>query len=127
MGGRGSGRRKEPSRLFKDAIERIDDHEIIESLMSWAKGREVVCPHCNEHTGAFTADTVALQSAIELLNRKRGKVPQNLQVDVTERIELSADQIDVLIEKHLPALAVLVAERYHLALPEPIEGEYKEV
>ena len=130
MGGTGSGRKKLPKRLFKDAIERIDDTEIIDSLMTWARGKEVVCPHCNESTGCYTADTVALQSALELLNRKRGKVPQSVQLDITEKIQLSADQVDLIIEKHLPGLVSLISERYKVNIPllgDIIEGECKEV
>ena len=121
MGGTGSGRKKLPKRLFKDAIESINDSEIIESLSNWARGKEVVCPHCNQLTGAYTADTVALQSAIELLNRKRGKVPQSVQVDITEKIQLSADQIDQLIQRYE------IATRAQLPPGDTIEGEYKEV
>ena len=98
-GGRrlGAGRKKTPSRQFRDAIQNIDDSEIIENLTTWARGKEVVCPHCLRNTGAYTADTVALQSALELLNRKRGKVPTQVQVDITETIQLNADQIDKLL------------------------------
>jgi len=107
MGGIGSGRKKLPKRLFKDAIQNINDSEIIDSLQSWAKGKEVICPHCTKPTGAYTADTVALQSAIELLNRKRGKVPQSVQLDITETIQLNADQIDSVIRNHLPQIIEL--------------------
>ena len=93
--------------------------EIVNNLKQWAKGKEVVCPHCGERTGAYTADTVALQSAIELLNRRLGKVPQSVQLDVTQTIQLTADQIDMLIERYQIASRAL--------LPEAIEGEYKEV
>jgi len=121
MGGIGSGRKKLPKRLFKDAIQNIDDNEIIESLMAWAKGKEVVCPHCEKGTGAYTADTVALQSAIELLNRKRGKVPQQVQVDITEKIQLSGDQCDALIERFKLAQRALLNEG------DIVDAEYKEV
>ena len=107
MGGTGSGRKKLPKRLFKDAIQNIDDSEIIESLQTWARGKEVVCPRCNQPTGAYTADTVALQSAIELLNRKRGKVPQSVQLDITETIQLDADQIDQVLRNNLPQIVEL--------------------
>ena len=101
-GGRrpGAGRKKEPSRQLRDAIDGINVEEIVNNLREWAKGREVVCPHCNKRTGAYTADTVALQSAIELLNRRLGKVPQSVQLDVTETIQLNADQIMTIIQRH---------------------------
>jgi len=119
MGGIGSGRKKLPKRLFKDAIQNIDDSEIIESLRVWARGKQVVCPSCGKATGAYTADTVALQAAIELLNRKRGKVPQQVQLDITEKIQLTADQVDLLIERYR------IASQAQLG--PVIEGEYKEV
>ena len=97
MGGVGSGPRKQVKGQLRDAIDNINVEEIIGSLREWAKGKEIVCPHCNRPTGAYTADTVALQSAIELLNRRLGKVPQSVQVDVTEHVQLSADQIDTLL------------------------------
>ena len=120
-GGRrpGAGRKKTPSTQLRDAIEAINVEEIVNNLREWAKGKEVICPHCNERTGAYTADTVALQSAIELLNRRLGKVPQSVQLDITETIQLSADQIDMLIERYQIAQRAL--------LPEAIESEYKEV
>ena len=95
-GGRrpGAGRKKTPSRQLRDAIDNINVEEIVHNLKQWAKGKEVVCPHCNERTGCYTADTVALQSAIELLNRRLGKVPQSVQLGVTEMIQLDADQAD---------------------------------
>ena len=120
-GGRrpGAGRKKEPSRQLRDAIENINIEEIVASLKDWSKGKEVVCPSCNKPTGAYTADTVSLQAAIELLNRKRGKVPQSVQLDITEKIQLTADQIDRLIERYR------IASQAQLG--PIIEGEYKEV
>ena len=107
MGGVGSGRTKLPKRQFKDAIQDINVSDIVKSLTDWSKGKEVICPFCNRNTGAYTADTVALQSAIELLNRRLGKVPQSVQVDITETIQLNADQIDSVIRKHLPQIVKL--------------------
>jgi hypothetical protein len=120
-GGRrpGAGRKKGLKRSFRDAIDGIKVEELVKSLEQWAKGKEVICPHCNERTGAYTADTVALQSAIELLNRRLGKPPQSIQLDVTQTIQLSADQIDALIERFQ------IAQRA-LMIP-AIEGEYKKV
>jgi len=119
MGGIGSGRKKLPKRLYKDAIQDINVEEIIGNLRDWAKGKQVVCPHCNRPTGAYTADTVALQSAIELLNRRLGKVPQQVQLDITEKVQLTADQVDLLIERYR------IASQAQLS--PVIEGEYKEV
>ena len=84
--------------------------------------KPIPCPHCGNKISVIDKDV-----GMYLLNRAMGMPKQRQELDITQSFQLSADQIDVLIERHLPALAVLVAERYHLALPEPIEGEFKEV
>ena len=132
MGGVGSGRKKKPGTELRDAIGEVNLPKIVKNLERWSEGKEVVCPHCTERTGVYVPDTVALQSAIELLNRRLGKVPQQVQLDITEKIQLTADQSDILIIKHLPGLLRLIAEKYRIdlmpLLPEGvIEGEYKEV
>ena len=118
-GGRrpGAGRRKTPSRQFKDAIANINVAEIVANLKDWARGKPVYCPYCDKDTGVYTADTVALQSAIELLNRRLGKVPQSVQLDITETIQLTADQIDLIVERYQIAQRALLGE--------VIEGEVK--
>ena len=115
MGGKGSGRKKGPSAQLRDAIDSINVPEIVKRLSEWARGKEVICPHCGAHTGCYTADTVALQSAVELMNRRLGKPVQRHDVDITESIVLSADQIDTLIERYQ------IVQR---ALLPAIEGEY---
>jgi hypothetical protein len=113
----GAGRKKAISTSFREAIDTIDIPRIVQKLKEWTEGKEVVCPHCGENTGCSIPDTVSLQSAIELLNRRLGKVPQQVQVDVTQTIQLSADQVDLLL------LRYQIAQR---ALPAPvIEGEVK--
>ena len=111
-GGRrpGAGRKKTPSKQLRDAIDGIDVEGIVKNLRDWAKGKEVICPHCLKNTGAHTADTVALQSAIELLNRRLGKVPQSVQLDITETIQLDADQCNALIERFRIAQRALLTE-----------------
>ena len=108
----GAGRKKTLGHTLRDAIDSIDCNRIFTQLDEWAKGRPVVCPYCLKDTGARTADTVALQSALELLNRRLGKSVQQVTVDLTEQIILSGDQIDAIIE------------RYEIA-SKAIEGEYK--
>jgi len=134
MGGTGSGRTKLPKRQFKDAIQDINVAEIVKSLTTWSKGKEVICPFCNRNTGAYTADTVALQSAIELLNRRLGKPVQKHEVDITETIQLNADQWDTVLRNRLPQLVEMfkaeileiLTQRALLPPGEVIEGEYKE-
>ena len=108
-GGRrpGAGRKPTPSTQLKDAIAEINIPKIVRNLEKWSEGKEVVCPHCQERTGVYVPDTVALQSALELLNRRLGKVPQQVQLDVTETIQLNADQIDSVLRGHLPQIVEL--------------------
>jgi len=122
-GGRrsGAGRKKEPGTQLRDAIGEVNLPKIVRNLERWSEGKEVICPHCTERTGIYVPDTVALQSAIELLNRRLGKVPQQVQVDITETIQLSGDQCDALIERFK------LAERALLGEGDVIDAEYKEV
>ena len=122
-GGRrpGAGRKKTPSKTLTDAIDNLDIEGIFKRLEDWSKGQEVVCPHCMEKTGRFTADTVALQSAIELLNRRLGKVPQSVNVDITERIQLDADQIAGVISKNLYGFLDYLAMNHPVELAQYVE------
>ena len=107
MGGTGSGRKKAPGTQLRDAIEEIDVSRIVKNLEGWSKGKEVICPKCLEHTGVYVPDTVALQSAIELLNRRLGKPVQRQEIDVTSHVQLNADQIDQVLRNHLPQIVEL--------------------
>ena len=118
MGGVGSGRKKLPGTELRDAIGEVNLPKIVKNLERWSEGKEVVCPCCSERTGIYIPDTVALQSAIELLNRRLGKVPQQVQVDITEKIQLTADQVDMLIERHQITQRALLPEKTF-----DIEGE----
>ena len=95
-----SGRKRNVGRLLKDSIEAIDIPKIVKNLEKWSEGKEVICPKCLKGTGIYIPDTVALQSAIELLNRRLGKPVQKHEIDITETIQLTADQIDTLIERY---------------------------
>jgi len=119
MGGIGSGRKKKPGTELRDAIGEINIPKIVKNLEKWSEGYEVMCPHCLKMTGRYVPDPVALQSAIELLNRRLGKVPQQVQLDITERIELTADQVDLLIERYR------IASQAQLG--PVIEGEYENI
>ena len=118
MGGPGSGRTKLVKREVRDAINEINVEEIFSNLREWAKGTPIVCSYCGKDTGARTADTVALQSAIELLNRRLGKPVQRHEVDITETIQLNADQIDQVIRKHLPQIVEIYGADIRGLLPE---------
>ena len=118
MGGVGSGKKKHPGTQLRDAIEAINIPQIVKRLEKWSKGSEIVCPHCNTPTGAYTADTVALQSAIELLNRRLGKPAQKHEIDITQTIQLNADQIDSVLRNHLPQ----IVEIYGTEIKQLTEG-----
>jgi len=130
-GGRrsGAGRKKEPSTQLKDAIGEVNLPKIVKNLERWSEGKEVVCPKCAERTGVYVPDTVALQSAIELLNRRLGKVPQQVQVDITEKVQFTADQIDTILNRLLASPEGIEFLRLHMRalLPEAVDAEYKEV
>ena len=102
MGGTGSGRKKAPGTELKDAIEGINIPKIVKNLEKWSAGHKVICPHCEKDTLVTVPDTVALQSAIELLNRRLGKPVQRQEIDITTTIQLNADQIDNVLRNHLP-------------------------
>lgn len=126
MGGIGSGRKKKPGRVLRDAIEEINIEEILSNLQDWAKGKPVICPNCGKDTLACTADTVALQSAIELLNRKLGK-PIQKSISLSASIQLSGDDCDELAERF--GIAKLWELKNKGLLPEGdiVDAEYKEV
>ena len=107
MGGVGSGPRRKPGTELRDAIGEVNLPKIVKNLEKWSEGKEVICPKCMERTGVYVPDTIALQSAIELLNRRLGKVPQSVQLDITETIQLDADQIDQVLRNNLPQIVEL--------------------
>ena len=72
------------------------------------------CPHCGNTIKIIDKDV-----GMYLIDRVLGKPKQRTEVDITETIQLTADQIDMLIERYQIASRAL--------LPEAIEGEYKEV
>ena len=107
MGGVGSGPKRKPGTELRDAIGEVNLTKIIKNLEKWSEGKEVICPKCLERTGVYVPDTIALQSAIELVNRRLGKVPQSVQLDITETIQLNADQIDQVLRNNLPQIVEL--------------------
>lgn len=133
MGGVGSGPRFKPGRQLKDAIAEVNIPKIVKNLEKWSSGKEVTCPHCLKSTNVYVPDTIALQSALELLNRRLGKVPQSVQLDITETIQLNADQVDMLIERYQIAMKATISPGERLALSQGIdkaldkviEGEYE--
>ena len=118
-----SGKKKLPGTQLRDAIAEVNIPKIVKNLEQWSKGKEVVCPRCDKRTGVYVPDTIALQSALELLNRRLGKVPQSVQLDITESIQLNADQVDLLIERYQIAHRAMLPAHETPLLKETIEGE----
>jgi hypothetical protein len=94
------------------------------------------CPHCGNEIQVIDKEV-----AMYMVDRALGKPKQRTELGITETIQLNADQIDELIEKHLDPFMALIAGRY-LALfveryqtdiralitqGEVIEGEVEEI
>lgn len=102
-GGRrpGAGRKKALPTQFKEAIDRIDVGSCLENLQAMADGKAIMacCPQCHyefEVKGKGTGDR---EANIYLVDRRVGKPKQVQELDITHRIELSADQCEALIER----------------------------
>ena len=75
--------------------------------------KPIECPNCGNSIKVIDKDV-----GMYLIDRVLGKPKQRTEVDITETIQLTADQVDMLIERYQ------IASR---ALLPVIEGEYKEV
>jgi len=110
-GGRrlGAGRPKKQKTELRESLLQLQDDlpTIIERLKRLAYGEPVICPKCGASVGINKIDRDA---AIYLIDRVLGKPKQVSEVDVTERIELTADQCAALLLRAKAAM---------------IEGEYK--
>jgi len=72
--------------------------------------RNVVCPQCGH-----AINVIDKEVAMFLIDHGIGKPRQKLEMDVTERIELTAVQIEKIIERYKLAQRAM--------LPEPDEGD----
>ena len=70
------------------------------------------CPSCGQIVRTVDRDAI-----IYLIDRAMGKPKQRTEVDITQTYQFNADQLDALLERHLPAIAELIAERYHVEIP----------
>ena len=57
------------------------------------------CPSCGNPVHGVDRDAI-----IYLIDRAMGKPKQTQQLDITQTIQLNADQIDQVIRKHLPQI-----------------------
>ena len=110
MGGPGSGPRKLPSTILKEAISNLegDIPGIIEELKKLACGKPVKC-ECGREVGLKQIDR---EAAIYLIDRVLGKPAQRTEVDITERIVLSSVQIEKIMQRYQ------LASRLMLPAPE---------
>jgi len=60
------------------------------------------CPHCGNEIQVIDKEV-----AMYLLDRALGKPKQKHEVDITETIQLNADQIDDVVRNHLPQIVGL--------------------
>lgn len=86
--------------------------------------KPIECPNCGNSIKVIDKDV-----GMYLLDRVMGKPKQKHEVDITETIQLSADQIDQVLRNHLPQIIELYKPEIIALLPqgEVIEGEYSEV
>jgi len=79
------------------------------------------CPHCGNEIRMIDKDV-----GMYLVDRALGKPKQKHEVDIAENIQLTADQIDVMIQRNpVLARAYEIAQR-QLLTEGVIEGEYSE-
>ena len=65
------------------------------------------CPHCGNEIRIIDKDV-----GMYLVDRALGKPKQKQEIDVTQTIQLSADQIDELLTKHEPQFIAWLADRH---------------
>ena len=113
--------------IERNLVKRSPD--FLEKLEALTK--PLPCPSCGAQVRGPDREAI-----IYLCNRALGMPKQRTEVDITQTYQFNADQLDALLERHLPAIAELIAERYHVEIPllasqnerstksDIIEGEY---
>jgi hypothetical protein len=69
------------------------------------------CPHCGNEIRIIDKDV-----GMYLVDRSLGKPKQKQEVDITQNIQLSADQIDGVLRNHLPQIVELYRPEIHALL-----------
>lgn len=105
--------------IEKDIAAKVPKY--IEELEKLTK--PIVCPNCGETIRVIDKDV-----AIYLINRAMGMPKQVQQIDITERIELSANQVMRLMERYqiVPQLTgggLHVDQGPEEGLPKGLQGE----
>jgi len=105
----GAGRKKEPTTLLKEAINNLegDMPAIIEELKKLALGKPVKCPNCGAEVGLKQIDR---EAGIYLVDRIFGKPTIHTELDITDRIELSSEQIERIIQRYQIAERLMLSQ-----------------
>lgn len=89
--------------------------------------KPIECPSCGHTIKVIDKDV-----GMYLVDRVMGKPKQRQELDITQSIQLNADQIDSVIKRHLPQVVemykpeIIALIDQGKLLPEVIEGEYSE-
>jgi transcription elongation factor Elf1 len=75
------------------------------------------CPHCGNEIKMIDKDV-----GMYLVDRVLGKPKQKHEVDITENIQLTADQIDMVLKNHLPQIVELYKPEIRGLLTEGTPG-----
>ena len=78
--------------------------------------KPIACPNCNHVIKIIDKDV-----GMYLIDRVLGKPTQRHEVDVTETIQLDADQIESVLLKHLPQIVEMYGPQIRALLPERTE------
>ena len=79
--------------------------------------KPIECPNCGHTIKVIDKDV-----GMYLLDRVMGKPKQKHEVDITENIQLNADQIDTLVVRHLPQIVELYKPEIRGLLTEATTG-----
>ena len=79
--------------------------------------KPIECPNCGNSIKVIDKDV-----GMYLLDRVMGKPKQKHEVDITENIQLNADQIDMVLKNHLPQIVELYKPEIRALLTEATTG-----
>ena len=97
------------SNTLKSALEHLegDIPGILEELKKLALGKPVVCPNCGHEVGIKQIDR---EAAFYLCDRILGKPTIHTELDITDRIELSSEQIERIIQRYQIAERLMLSQ-----------------
>ena len=115
-GFRRTGRRKSKTLQELEQELALKAPDIVAELEKLTKPIE--CPNCGHTIKVIDKDV-----GMYLLDRVMGKPKQKHEVDITENIQLNADQIDTLVVRHLPQIVELYKPEIRGLLTEATTGD----